>query len=330
MAKHFRLLNRGPDIVGVAGKFLRDVWRQAGLKGMVVPRHGPGAADVRPVFAADWLLLDGVDPFAPVMINSAARLVAQAEHTQAHGRLGAVLRPCELRAVHELARRGRVDLDRWVLVGVECLGTFPAEDYAWRAAQWGVERLTDEMLQFARLGGILPYRYRGACQMCAGISPEGADLSLDVLGMPARQLILVTARDEATARRLRLDEVTDGPAPPALVDRHHEMRAMVAARHARAHSRLLGALAPDMPLDAARLREHLAECEPCEACLEACPLYDQQFYPLGDGGTQAGIEAWLNDCVACGLCEQACPRHMPLAAIFDCIKQRLPAETTPA
>jgi formate dehydrogenase subunit beta len=328
MPMHYRLLNRG-DVVGVAGKFLRDVWQRAGLQGMVVPRRGIEAQAQQPVFATDWLQLDRVDPFAPVMAANAARLVAQVASTRPRDRLGAVLRPCELRAVLELARRGAVDLERWITIGVECLGTFPVEDYAWRAERWGTQRLTAETLQFARLGGILPYRHRLACQMCAGPTPEGADLSLDVVGLPARQVSLVTARDEELARRLELDIITDGPAPQALIDQHARIRVALVARHGRAHKRLLGSLPPSMPFDVAGFQAHLAECAPCEACLDVCPLYRGQFRPGGNGDTAAGIRDWLGHCAGCGMCEQGCPQRLPLAPILDCIKQRLTPAPVP-
>jgi ferredoxin len=231
-----------------------------------------------------------------------------------------------------------------LVVGVDCLGTFPAEDYAWRAETMaGPEGLTRQSLQFARQGGVLAYRNRLACQMCAAPTPgAGADVSIGTLGLPVRRTLLITARDAATAERLHLARITDGEALPGLVRQHEQMRAVVAGRRERARQRITQALPPGLPASVPALAEHLAACAPCRQCLDACPLYaghlgpqahyDPGFHDRGrglwgfaapsalqpdaNGGAVAGLSRWLAACVECGMCEAACPRRLPLTAIF--------------
>ena len=72
------------------------------------------------------------NPFAPIMVANAARQVAEATMKQPDRHIGAVLRPCEIRALVELAKRGRASLASLTVVGIDCLGTFAPFDYVRR------------------------------------------------------------------------------------------------------------------------------------------------------------------------------------------------------
>ncbi len=205
-------------------------------------------------------------------------------------------------------------------IGVDCLCTFPPEEYQRRARELGgPDELTHEALLFARQGGIAPYRYRSACQMCAQPIPEGADVTIGVLGLSAGQAVLVSAHDARTAERLHLSAITDGEAPPAMVARREQLRATLAERHERVRERTIRALA-NVPLTMEALVAHLRQCAPCDACLQACPVYANQ---LAD--PRLTVRSWLEACSGCGMCEQACPRGMPLAAIISHIHGQLSA-----
>ena len=203
------------DTLGALRTFLAGFWDRFGADAMLAPCESPDSCAITTRLVTERNGLSSVNPFAPLMVSNAARPVKQYMEEHVTSRLIALLRPCELRVLVELLNRNgnRPSDTRPILVGVDCLGTFPAEEYEWRAEKYGAEQVTREMLQFARQGGILPYRYRFACQMCgAPMPPEVADVTIDVLGLPAREVILITARDEAAARRLRLDQITDATA----------------------------------------------------------------------------------------------------------------------
>jgi formate dehydrogenase subunit beta len=324
MNTQWMLQDRGDTLVTIQ-QFLRDLWQTAALEGMLVPQRTAGTAGIRPLFITDWMQLNSADPCAPVMTLNAARLVAQLARENPRGRLGAVLRSCELRSLLTLAAHDAFHLEQFLIIGVDCLGTFPADDYAWRAEKQGVEQLTREALRFAPQGGLLPHRYRHACQMCVSPVPEGADLSIGILGLPTRQTILITARNEETAERLRLDAITDGEAAPSLVARHEKMRATLAGRRGRARRRIIGALPASLPANVQGLLAQLTDCAPCQACLEACPIYAGELARLG-GVSWDAVRRWLSTCAECGMCEEACPRRMPLSAVVSRIRWDLVSE----
>ncbi len=132
----------------------------------------------------DVRLIDQVNPFSPLMTENLAREIPKVIGETAGKRLGVLLRPCELRALVEVAKHTPVNLENLLTVCVDCLGTLPEEDFEWRAEQAeSTDELSDEALQFARQGGILDYRHRMACQMCAMPGAQLADLNIQLAGV---------------------------------------------------------------------------------------------------------------------------------------------------
>jgi formate dehydrogenase subunit beta len=301
-------------------QFLLELWPYAGLSGMLIPTYQVNGTQVAPAFIDEPGQIVQSDPFAPVIASNSAKLAPSAADAHPKGMLGAVLRSCEARAFDWLAGQKKITPNRWLIIGVDCLACFPPADFEWRVNKAGsAERLTREALRFARLGGIAPYRYRHACQMCATPAVETADLRVELLGLPVKQMVLITAKDREIARKLRLQELTDGLAPATMVARREATLAVLAGRRRRALDRMVQALADDAPADVEAFLEHIANCAPCKECLEACPVYTGDFSPAGDGdaGLSQAARRWLAACVACGLCEDACPRHLPLMAIIN-------------
>src|SRR5574341_185393 len=301
-------------------QFLLELWPYAGLSGMLIPVYQDNGTQVTPAFIGDPGQLVQSDPFAPISASNSARLAPAAADAHPKGVLGAVLRSCEARAFDWLVGQNKLAPSRWLVIGVDCLASFPLADFEWRVNKVGaVERLTREALRFARLGGIAPYRYRHACQMCATPAVQEADLRIEVLGLPVKQTVLITTKNRDIAKKLRLQELTDGMAPATLVARREATLAVLAGRRRRALDRMVQALATDAPADVENFLEHIANCAPCRACLEACPVYTGDFSPNHNGGAESNLAAgrWLAACVACGMCEDACPRHLPLTAIIN-------------
>jgi formate dehydrogenase subunit beta len=311
-------INTHGDPLGALQKFVKALWTQTDLDVLVIAPGSGGYVLESPD------QLEHLNPFSPVMKVNTAQLAVKAARERVGGRLGVLLRPCEMRALNEMAARGAVERDRLLTICVDCLGTFPANEFDWRAARAGSpEGLTDETLHFASQGGISAYRYRPACQMCAEPGATEADVNIGVFGLPVRQSMLVSAHDGA----LVLQAITDGPADEELVTKHDQMLAKIAERHNHTRARVLQSLENTLPTDLDSLIEQFETCGECQSCMDVCPICSVE-HPRRRGGklVREDVVHWLLSCAGCGMCEQACPKHQPLNAVFSRIREQIEAE----
>jgi formate dehydrogenase subunit beta len=269
-----------------------------------------------------------VDPFTPLMRLNAAQMVPPMLKDSPE-KFGAILRPCEIRALIEMVKHDGFVLDRVLTISVDCLGTLPASEYSWRAERRGSpEKLSGETIQFARQGGLLAYRYRSACQLCTAPDASAADINISVLGLPARQSLLVSTRDEALSHELHLETIADGPAQPELVNQHRKLVGRLVERRSRTQERVVEGIAGILPETIDALIDNFASCGSCQSCMDACPLCTIEYPRKGEDNRylHSDVVRWLVSCAGCGMCEQACPQHQPLSAIFNHIHQEIARE----
>ncbi len=319
-----RMLKTLGDPLGAVHRFIGNVWQDAGLDALIVPPNGGKQLRILDNPAA----LAKVNPFLPLMKLNLSRWLPEVLDERPATRLGVLLRPCEMRALEALTRRGNIPSGRLLTICLDCLGTFPQDEFAWRVARKGSEKgMTKEALQFAPQGGISVYRYRAACQMCPSPAADAADVNISVLGLPVRQAVLVGARDRSLAGRIGLMKNTDAVADANLVARHEKVLAQLAERHMRTRERVIGGLMEVLPADVDALLGQFEKCGDCQACMDACPICAASYPRRMEGRyDREDVAGWLASCAGCGMCEQACPQHLPLSIIFTHVKQKL-AET---
>jgi len=314
-------------------QLLFDLWQQAELQGMLLPVYQEGETETTPRIVESKDLLQVADPCVPLMPVNASKLVVDYAREHPQGRFGAVLRSCEERALTEIARREELDLKNWLIISVDCLASYPEDDFEWRVQKAGsVEQLTQENLGHARQGGIALHRFRHACQMCTSPQASQGDVLVCLLGLPVKHVLLVQAKDEATARKLNLDQITDGEAPLALVAQHEKTVNTLVERRTRTLEHMIRDLNESLPQDVEELITHLQNCAPCRECLDVCPIYSFEMAQAGSepvSNREAAVR-WLVSCVSCGMCEQACPNHLPLTAIISRISRELKFALTPS
>src|SRR4030067_3622004 len=148
--------------------------------------------------------------------------------------------------------------------------------------------------------------------MCADPMCPGVDLAIELLGLPVNELLLVNHKAKTTAPRLHLSEIPDGPASPAWVAQRTHTLDAIRKRHTSTHARMVKDLAGDLPTTVSEFVQMLAECFPCQSCLEACPIYSGELAPRRFSGSIQidDIARWLENCVEWGMCGEACPKKL--------------------
>ena len=111
---------------GLLGQMLETELVQA----LLVPRLLPGKDGFVQSLVTDPEMLKDANPLAPTMPVQSAQILTELTSSPFEGRIGAVVKPCELRAVVELAKFLQIDLDNIVTIGVDCLGTYEARDFS--------------------------------------------------------------------------------------------------------------------------------------------------------------------------------------------------------
>ena len=325
MNTYWRLDTHG-DPLGSIQLFFQDLWKNADFEGILVPLRTRESDQIKMHLIDTPEQLHYADPFAPIMPANAATLVAELTQEYPYNRFAAVLRPCELRALVELVKMDSFNLEQVFLIGMDCLSTFPRQDFQWRADRKnGSENLTNEILLFARQGGVVESRYRLACQMCEAPSPEVCDLKISLLGLPVREMVMVSTKTKAASDMLNLGEITSGEASPEYVSSNQQTLHRIQEKRSQARVQVTASLEATLPRDVNELVTWLESCKDCQVCMEACPICSYVFPEKNMSGQypRKDLIKWLISCADCGMCAQACPDELPIAAIFGNIRREL-------
>jgi formate dehydrogenase (coenzyme F420) beta subunit len=299
---------------------------------VLVAARTPYSALPMPTLCSDPAKLETADPLAPVAPFNAARQAASILQHDAGRRVAVVLRPCEVRALIELAKLHQCTLGNSILIGIECLGRMENDVYL--ETLKGVPNLVAEFYQ----SDGYQDRLTSACQACIAFQPSAVDVTLCLFGYdPADSIGLNALTDKG---RSLLHALGMSPTQPpesreavykALLERRRQGRA---------------ALLHDVESQTdniRKLQEYFATCLNCYNCRVACPVCyckecvfatDVFAHPpevLLRRATKRGAVKLPADttmfhltrmahmshaCVACGHCTSVCPSHIAVADIF--------------
>jgi formate dehydrogenase subunit beta len=274
--------------------------------------------------------LDKANPLAPVMTLNSAKIVGLLLAQESGKRLAAVMRPCEVRALAELAAQGQVSLSDVITISIDCLGSHDEGDYEQRAGLWGDDVPTRESLRWSRKGQIAPYRFRQACQICERPFFDQADITIGLLGQDVSDKILVLIKSDLADRVGFCDNGWTLPATESDLQSRRMTIGNLVAQRRKTRQRLLGEI-QEKTAELTDLLAVFSSCTLCGACQEACPLtavsgFDMDVY---EDNTPEYIAARLLDvtrrsemCVGCGMCEAACHLGVPLMLVTQMIAEQ--------
>lgn len=332
MSRYLMVETHG-DPLGTVRQILKTIWQNAKLEGILAPTNGAAEVKHSPFLLSSPDELETFNPFRPLMTSNTARFIPDTlKHLDKTQKMGAILRPCELRALRGLEKNYQLNTEGLLTISFDCLGTYSIEDYTWRTLRKGsVEQLTLEAIQFAKQGGIVPYRFRSACQVCCSPASEGAQVNIGVIGLPIRQQILLTFEKIDPEPLLAGSGLRIKKADKELIEQHSSIVGKIIERNNRVRERIRQGMADVFPMSIDQLVDTFIECGDCQKCMQVCPICAVQLPVRSASGKYLleEIMRWAESCASCGMCDQICPRHRPLSAFFSYIRDQLYQESLP-
>jgi formate dehydrogenase subunit beta len=265
--------------------FLKRLLEADVVDALLVPMETP-AGTVTPALVADPDMLDAANPLAPVMGLNAARVAGRVSVREPRGRIGVVLRSCEMRALVEMAKLQQASLDDLVTISIDCLGTYDVTVYAAIQADGGVD--LDALLATAATGAVAQSgelgpqegalqkgrAFRDACQMCEKPHFEGADITLELFGADLVAGIPIRLSEELAERGSRFESgsllESLELAPAEENKRRKEVLGKVIEARARVRDERFAEIR--QRLDEEGISGVFAACVRCHNCMTVCPI----------------------------------------------------------
>jgi formate dehydrogenase subunit beta len=319
-----------------------DCIRQALSKGcfdaVLVPVRVPAGDSFAYLLVQDEALLKDAHPLSPIMPVQGARALSSITRLgKGRTRIGAIMRPCEVRATIELSKLAQVELENVTLISIDCPGALPLAD--WVKDQGKSEDAFKGLLE--RWDGEAA---RPVCRICDEFSATGGeDLHIGTLGRNDGNILLIprSPKGEAFLDQfgISLKEDTSGWANKVseLTEERREKRERA---QKELETKVVGL---DNLLDA------FSNCINCHNCMRVCPICycrqcffdsDKLNFTFEDYLTRAEKQGGLRfppetllfhigrmvhmslSCVSCGACEDACPMSIPVSQIFSLVADR--------
>ena len=302
------------------------------VDGVMVAARSPYSQLPMPTLFTNPEMLDAIEPLAPVAPFNAARQAVMLLRHEAGKRLALILRPCEIRALIELVKLKQCILENIVLIGIECLGRMENERYLQSVAQ-----RSDFVTEFYRnpdlQGQVTP-----ACKACTHFQPEGADLTLCVIGLEATVVIGLAA---GTTTGSRVIEALGFSISEESKERNSRVERIREQRRQERNS--LHQQTAEKIKNIENFQTYFANCLNCYSCRVACPVcyckecvfvtdvFAHQPEVLLRRAVKKGRVKLPTDtsmfhmtrlahvshaCVGCGHCSSVCPSNIPVADVF--------------
>lgn len=278
-------------------------------------------------------LLPSADPIPSVMTMQGANIVAYlTKKGPVLEKTAVILRPCEYRAVIELAKIKQVDLTNLLLISFDCPGAYPLETYFNGDIKKLDAAFEKSLEKQTPLEGA-----RNVCTICHRFAGRGTDIEIGLAGAEGKGFWLIAG---STRGEALLDE-TDGKEIGIPYKRELVIRERAMDRE----------IERDKTLDAFQetvrgpenLMNVLSACINCHNCGRVCPIcFCRECYfdskalrsdadsmllrAQRKGGLRLppdmllfhlGRMAHMSlSCVSCGACEDACPAGLPVSMLF--------------
>jgi formate dehydrogenase subunit beta len=316
-------------------EFLAKLLELGVVDAMVVPVM-PVPGVITYLMAKDAeLIRQRAEPFAPVMPVNGASPVARAVSKRPQGRIGALLKPCEIRALVELVKLKQAEADNLFVIGIDCVGTVDREEY--KDAYSDLDNLS----------------FRDACKVCLNPNPPDTafpGINIGHIGLSDSRGLLVSLSPGLDPGIAGIIEELGFERGDALAGMRLAALAVLKEERNSKYQEFLEKARAELNGEGIEgVAKLLAACIGCRNCRVACPvcycrecIFDGDVFEyetrqiLARAGKKGGLKlpgetllyhlTRMNhmslSCVACGMCEEACPVDIKLFPLFAGVARR--------
>ena len=276
--------------------------------------------------------------FGYARTDSASKFLHKSVAGAMDEKVGLIARPCDTRALIELAKIKQVNLENLFIIGIEDRGMLPKAGREMRsvkdvdATKIVKEKVGDEGLIVKMEDGstkTLNLTVAENCLRCYRKIPVVADLTVSDLGMPIEsdEIILKVYSDKGSdlLEKSGIDKKTlPDDVKKTHTDKYNEI--IEKAKEKRAKD-----LEEWSKLSQEEKIAELLKCTSCGVCIRGCPVcycvdciltkkkkdktIDNATYNL----TRIAHDA--DRCVECGNCDNNCPQNLPLSLYFQSLNE---------
>jgi formate dehydrogenase subunit beta len=290
-----------------------------------------------------------------------ARFVKEYLDGASDSKIAVAVKPCDAKAIVELAKRSQINLDNVLLIGLNCTGTLPSAkaktmmkvEFEVDPADVIAEEIEDNKLIIRLKDGTEKerdlaeleekgYGRRENCRRCETNIPVMADIACGEWGAMDKNTTFIEVCSERGADFLKAAiEAGCIKAEEASNDavesrkKKDEAARESALRWQEKDFGSLKAMTADERFN--YWFGHFNRCIKCYGCRDACPIcYCKDCYLEADRGLVAAGEVppdimfpmirathVMDSCVNCGQCEDVCPMELPLSRLIFMLSKEL-------
>jgi formate dehydrogenase (coenzyme F420) beta subunit len=319
--------------------FLKKLLHGGMADAVLVACVSPRSPLPMPTLVTDKAMLDRAAPLAPVSPFNTARMASRVLADGVGKRIAVVMRPCEVRALIELAKLSQCTLEPAILISMDCFGRMENDDYLEYNARSGKAEpgLPASSVDSSALCT--------SCRACTRFVPENVDVVLALAGETNSAGVLLASGSPKGETLLKSLASPSAESPQG----RREAVARIMAERQGGLKELTEAAALRIG-DMAAFQETIANCLNCYNCRRACPVcYCKECVFLTDvfahrpeilmgraakkGAVKIPTDTTMfhltrmahmaHACVGCGQCSSVCPSHIPVADLFITVAQKV-------
>jgi len=274
-----------------------------------------------------------------------------------------VAKPCDAKAIIELAKRNQINLDNLIVIGLNCTGTLPpARAKALFKEQFEVDPADvvgediegNELIISLKDGSekkqnLAELEEKGQgrrenCRRCETSIPVMADIACGKWGTTDKNSTFIELCSEKGAQLVE-DAIEAGyikvepPTADAIAAREKKDQAAtgLAQQWQEKDFAALEEMSRDEKFN--YWSEQFSHCIKCYGCRDACPICycqdcfleaDRGFIPPGEVPPNmlfpmVRITHVMDSCVNCGQCQDACPMEIPISRLIFLLSKKIGA-----